>query len=159
MEAFWVPEQEWGNSQFETFFRSYEAVTTYVLLFGKYTKSGHFIYRRNKHLSCYSDHNEGSQCRWPDQKRWKRKLLLETFLQKLISFHWLWFLWWTGSFPKKERFLQAFSLTENTKDISSEDLQKIEAMIYTMADKFLENDDFEHVKEGIRMTRLGQMLF
>lgn len=46
-----------------------------------------------------------------------------------------------------------------TKDIPSEDLQKIEAMIYTMADKFLENDDFEHVKEGIRMTRLGQMLF
>ena len=32
-------------------------------------------------------------------------------------------------------------------------------MLYTMADKFLENDDFEHVKEGIRMTRLGQMLF
>ena len=60
---------------------------------------------------------------------------------------------------QKERFLQAFSLTENTKDIPSEDLQKIEAMIYTMADKFLENDDFEHVKEGIRMTRLGQMLF
>ena len=28
-----------------------------------------------------------------------------------------------------------------------------------MADKFLENDDFEHVKECIRMTRLGQMLF
>ena len=26
-------------------------------------------------------------------------------------------------------------------------------------DKFLENDDFEHVKECIRMTRLGQMLF
>ena len=64
-----------------------------------------------------------------------------------------------GQLSQKERFLLAFSLTENTKDIPSEDLQKIEAMIYTMADKFLENDDFEHVKEGIRMTRLGQMLF
>ena len=64
-----------------------------------------------------------------------------------------------GQLSQKERFLQAFSLTENAKDIPSEDLQKIEAMLYTMADKFLENDDFEHVKECIRMTRLGQMLF
>lgn len=64
-----------------------------------------------------------------------------------------------GQLSQKERFIQAFSLTENTKDIPSEDLQKIEAMLYTMADKFLENDDFEHVKECIRMTRLGQMLF
>ena len=66
MEAFWVPEQEWGNSQFETF--SFLWSCHHIRsLFGKYTKSGHFIYRRNKHLSCYSDHNEGSQCRWPDQ--------------------------------------------------------------------------------------------
>lgn len=64
-----------------------------------------------------------------------------------------------GKLSQKERFLEAFSLTENTKDIPLEDLQKIEAMIYTMADKFLENDDFENVKEVIRMTRLGQMLF
>lgn len=64
-----------------------------------------------------------------------------------------------GQLSQKERFLHAFSLTGNTKDIPSEDLQKIEAMLYTMADKFLENDDFEYVKECIRMTRLGQMLF
>ena len=64
-----------------------------------------------------------------------------------------------GQLSQKERFLEAFSLTENAKDIPLEDRQKIEAMIYTMADKFLENDDFENVKEVIRMTRLGQMLF
>ena len=40
----------------------------------------------------------------------------------------------------------------------SEDIRKIEAVIYAMADKFLESMDLEEIVEDISMTRLGQML-
>ena len=40
----------------------------------------------------------------------------------------------------------------------SEDIRKIEAVIYAMADKFLESMDLEEIEEEISMTRLGQML-
>ena len=39
-----------------------------------------------------------------------------------------------------------------------EDIQKIETVIYAMADKFLDFADMEDVKEAVRMTRLGQLL-
>jgi len=38
-------------------------------------------------------------------------------------------------------------------------IQKVEAVIYIMADKFLESKEMEKLKEEIKMTRLGQMLF
>ncbi len=60
---------------------------------------------------------------------------------------------------QKERILSAFSILQNTKDEKiKEDIQKIEAVIYAMADKFLEAADMEEVKEAVRMTRLGQLL-
>lgn len=64
-----------------------------------------------------------------------------------------------GEMGQKERILSAFSILQNTKDEKiKEDIQKIEAVIYAMADKFLEAADMEEVKEAVRMTRLGQML-
>ena len=45
-----------------------------------------------------------------------------------------------------------------TAGISTEDISKIEAVVYVMADKFLDQVDMEEIKEGISMTRLGQML-
>ena len=38
------------------------------------------------------------------------------------------------------------------------EMNKLEAVIYAMADKFLESMDMEEIKEDMRMTRLGQML-
>ena len=38
------------------------------------------------------------------------------------------------------------------------EVQKIEAVIYAMAEKFLEKMDLEEVMEEISMTRLGEML-
>ena len=64
-----------------------------------------------------------------------------------------------GQSSQKERIMEAFSITEQTGDIPQKDLRKIEAVIYTMADKFLEETDFKQVKEWIGMTRLGQMIF
>lgn len=64
-----------------------------------------------------------------------------------------------GEMGQKERILSAFSILQNTKDEKiKEDIQKIEAVIYAMADKFLDSADMEEVKEAVRMTRLGQML-
>jgi len=33
------------------------------------------------------------------------------------------------------------------------------AMLYTLADKFLQGNDLEEIKEVVAMTRLGQMLY
>lgn len=64
-----------------------------------------------------------------------------------------------GEMGQKERILSAFSILQNTKDEKTkEDIQKIEAVIYAMADKFLDSADMEEVKEAVRMTKLGQLL-
>ena len=44
------------------------------------------------------------------------------------------------------------------KVVSLYSLRKIEAMVYAMADKFLDIGDLEKLKEEIKMTRLGEML-
>lgn len=36
--------------------------------------------------------------------------------------------------------------------------EKVTAMIYTLADKFLTGTELEEIKEAIRVTRLGEML-
>ncbi len=42
--------------------------------------------------------------------------------------------------------------------LNAEEKDKIEAVLYAMAEKFLESIDMEEIKEMVRMTRLGQML-
>ena len=42
--------------------------------------------------------------------------------------------------------------------MSSDEIHKMEAVIYAMAEKFLDSVDLEKMKEEISMTRLGQML-
>ena len=42
--------------------------------------------------------------------------------------------------------------------VFQDEIQKIEAVIYAMAEKFLEKMDLEEVMEEISMTRLGEML-
>lgn len=136
----------------------YEAVTTYVLYSGNIQNP---VTSFTEGINTYhvipiimKDHSADDLIKTLKEKASSGDILTKADLVPLTLIPLM-----DGQLSQKERFLQAFSLTENKKDIPSEDLQKIEAMIYTMADKFLENDDFEHVKEGIRMTRLGQMLF
>ena len=38
------------------------------------------------------------------------------------------------------------------------DADKVTAMLYTLADKFLDEEDLNEIKEAIIMTRLGQMI-
>lgn len=60
--------------------------------------------------------------------------------------------------PAKERVKGAFLYTREAKEVGGQERQKIEAMIYTMATKFLEAADLEEMKEVVRMTELGRML-
>ncbi len=69
-----------------------------------------------------------------------------------------------GKLSVKERIKTAFSITRRAKiepkitEIDIEDINKIEVVIYTMAEKFLDSFDMEEIKESVSMTRLGQML-
>lgn len=45
------------------------------------------------------------------------------------------------------------------KTSNSATAQKSMAILYTLADKFLDNCDLEEIKEVTAMTRLGQMLY
>lgn len=60
--------------------------------------------------------------------------------------------------PQKDRVKSAFDITGKAEGISTEDIAKFEAMVFVMADKFLGQVEMEEIKEGIRMTKLGQML-
>ena len=64
-----------------------------------------------------------------------------------------------GEMPQKERIKGAFEiLKESGSLLDPDEVQKIEAVIYAMAEKFLEKMDLEEVMEEISMTRLGEML-
>lgn len=64
-----------------------------------------------------------------------------------------------GKSTNKERISKAYRITRNATEIKEEDIQKVEAMIYAMADKFLDSMDLEKMKEEIAMTRLGQIIW
>lgn len=64
-----------------------------------------------------------------------------------------------GKSSHKERISKAFYFIHNAKEIKKDDKDKIEAILYAMADKFLEAIDLKKLKEEIAMTRLGQMIW
>ena len=57
---------------------------------------------------------------------------------------------------KKDSIKTAILLT---KQDDGEAAEKTMAMLYTLADKFLQGNDLEEIKEVVAMTRLGQMLY
>ena len=63
-----------------------------------------------------------------------------------------------GTMTQKERIKAAYKITRQATQVDPEDIRKIEAVIYAMADKFLESMDLKEIAEDISMTRLGQML-
>lgn len=63
-----------------------------------------------------------------------------------------------GDMPQKDRIRSAYEITKEAALAAGDELRKIEAVIYAMADKFLEPAEMEEIKEAVRMTRLGQML-
>lgn len=64
-----------------------------------------------------------------------------------------------GKSTQKEKIHEAFEILHEIKELPKELIQKIEAVVYIMADKFLEEKEMENLKEELKMTRLGQMLW
>lgn len=65
----------------------------------------------------------------------------------------------SGKSSQKNRINQAFHIMQKAAAIKKEDKDKIEAMLYAMADKFLDIVDLEKLKGEISMTKLGQMIW
>lgn len=65
----------------------------------------------------------------------------------------------SGITSQKDRINKAYHIIRNTTEIEKTDAGKIEAMLYAMADKFLDAMDLEKLKEEMTMTRLGQMIW
>lgn len=64
-----------------------------------------------------------------------------------------------GRMPIKERVRRGFScLNRTNRNVSDEERKKMQAMLYMLATKFLEQDDLAAIKEECSMTILGQML-
>lgn len=63
-----------------------------------------------------------------------------------------------GEISQKDRIKAAFEITKEASGITPDEKQKIEVVIYTMADKFLDSISMEEIKEAVSMTKLGQMM-
>lgn len=61
----------------------------------------------------------------------------------------------SGNMSKKKTIKEAMLLARQSSSAAAE---KTTAMLYALADKFLDNEELEEIKEVVRMTRLGQML-
>ena len=61
----------------------------------------------------------------------------------------------SGKMSRKDMFKEAINLAKPNIELSAE---KATAMLYTLADKFLDKAELDEIKEVMRMTRLGQML-
>ena len=63
-----------------------------------------------------------------------------------------------GEMTQKDRIMAAFDILRRVPEVDAAELRKIEAVVYAMADKFLESKELEEIMEAVRMTKLGQML-
>ena len=63
-----------------------------------------------------------------------------------------------GEMIQKDRIMAAFDILRRVPEVDAAELRKIEAVVYAMADKFLESKELEEIMEAVRMTKLGQML-
>lgn len=62
----------------------------------------------------------------------------------------------SSSLSRKETLKEALLLAKTGNSVTA---QKSIAILYTLADKFLDNCDLEEIREVTAMTRLGQMLY
>ena len=62
----------------------------------------------------------------------------------------------TSKMSRKDVIKEAIQIVKQEKQVTAE---KTMAMLYTLADKFLNTSELKEVKEALSMTRLGQMLY
>ena len=58
----------------------------------------------------------------------------------------------------KDRIKNAFQIIGKEHCMKIEEVQKMQAVIYALAEKFLRNEEMDEIKGVMNMTRLGQML-
>lgn len=63
-----------------------------------------------------------------------------------------------GESSHKDRVIQSIKITRSSKYVAKEDVDRIETVIYAMADKFLDKIEIEEVWEMMKMTTLGGIL-
>ena len=64
----------------------------------------------------------------------------------------------SGNLSQKERIQKALHIMKDSKQIAP-DVDKIEAVIYAMASKFLNSTELNQIKEELKMTELGLLLY
>ena len=63
-----------------------------------------------------------------------------------------------GEMPLKVRVEEAYRITRGAGSVGQDEQDKIEAVLYIMADKFLESAEKKELMEAVGMTELGQLL-
>ena len=65
----------------------------------------------------------------------------------------------SGRLRIEERIIKSLNILQNFRELITEvELEKMQAVLYTLADKFLNETELSRVKEMIAMTKLGEML-
>lgn len=148
-------------------FRVYEAVTsylygvevtTYVLYSGKIQNpmteftEGLNTYRVYPIIMQHEDADEmiaNLEAKLKNGELITREDLVSLMLCPLMS----------GESSQKDRIANAYRITQKADGVSEEEIQKAQAVIYAMADKFLDKADMQTLREEVKMTRLGQMIY
>lgn len=85
-----------------------------------------------------------------NKKTLSKKDLVPLLLTPLMS----------GTISVKDRVKDSFSiLKESEQVLNTEDVHRMEAVLYALASKLLDRAELNEVKEAIRMTELGRMLW
>ena len=63
-----------------------------------------------------------------------------------------------GNTSIKDRIKRSLNIAQVSKDVAKEDVDRIETVIYAMADKFLEKIELEEIWEMMKMTTLGEII-
>ena len=63
-----------------------------------------------------------------------------------------------GKSSLKDRIVRSYQIVQASKGVAAEDIDKIEAVIYAMADKFLRELEIEEIQEMVAMTKAGRMM-
>lgn len=64
----------------------------------------------------------------------------------------------SGTMTTRDRIINGNKLLQDSDGLSREEIISMQAVLYALANKFLSNEDLNQVKEGLSMTRLGEML-
>ena len=147
-------------------FRTYEAltsyqygvaITTYVLFSGNIKNP---VTEYSEGINTYRVHPIILQGRNADQllerletkiqteEEIKREELVELAMCSLMG----------GKSSQKERFHRGFVVMHEIKGYLPIDKDKIEAVMYAMAEKFLDEMDLEGIKEDLKMWKIGKIL-